>query len=116
MLPRPEDLLRVLPEMIWCGFAVFIMFLQPFIKNKHFFTFLALAGSLIGGGCAFISAAYSGTGFYGLIQADAFSSFFRVLIGAVAFLVVLAAGPYLNREKLPFADSSRHARTHTPHL
>jgi NADH-quinone oxidoreductase subunit N len=90
--------------VIWCGFAVFIMFLQPFIKNKHFFTFLALAGSLIGGGCAFISAAYSGSGFYGLIQADAFSSFFRVLIGAVAFLVVLAAGPYLNREKLPFAE------------
>jgi NADH-quinone oxidoreductase subunit N len=104
MLPRPEDLLRVLPEVIWCGFAVFIMFLQPFIKNKHFFTFLALAGSLIGAGSAFISATYSGSGFYGLIQADAFSSFFRVLIGGVAFLVVLAAGPYLNREKLPFAE------------
>ena len=104
MIPRPEDLYRVLPELIWCGFGVLIMLLQPFVKNRHFFTFLALAGSLLGGASAFISAANSADAFNGLIQADAFSFFFRLLIGLTAFLVVLAAGPYLNREKLAFAE------------
>jgi NADH-quinone oxidoreductase subunit N len=104
MIPRPEDLYRVLPELLWCGFGVLIMLLQPFVKNRHFFTFLALAGSLLGGASAFISAANSADAFNGLIQADAFSFFFRLLIGLTAFLVVLAAGPYLHREKLAFAE------------
>src|ERR1700674_152971 len=102
MIPRPEDLYRALPELIWCGFGVLIMLLQPFVKNKHFFTFLGLAGSVIGAASAFISASYYGPGFYGLIESDAFSLFFRLLIGTIAFLVELGAGPYLNREKLPF--------------
>jgi NADH-quinone oxidoreductase subunit N len=104
MIPRPEDLYRALPELIWCGFGVLIMLLQPFVKNKHFFTFLGLTGSLLGGAGAFVAATYDGPGFYGLIESDAFSLFFRLLIGTIAFLVVLAAGPYLNREKLPFAE------------
>jgi NADH-quinone oxidoreductase subunit N len=104
MIPRPEDLYRVLPELIWCGFGVLIMLTQPFVKNRHFFTFLALAGSLIGAASAFISAADSSDAFGGLIQADAFAFFFRLLIGLTVFLVVLAAGPYLHREKLPFAE------------
>jgi NADH-quinone oxidoreductase subunit N len=105
MIPHQVDIFRVLPELIWCGFALLIMFSQPFVKNRHFFTFLALAGSLIGGafGTA-IAAANAGPGFGGLIQADAFSIFFHALIGVIAFLVILAAGPYLNREKLPFAE------------
>ena len=45
-----------------------------------------------------------GAGFYGLIQADAFSFFFHLLVGTVAVLVVLAAGPYLDRERLPVAE------------
>jgi len=38
------------------------------------------------------------------VQSDSFSFFFRVLVGTVAFLVVLAASPYLERERLPFAE------------
>ena len=95
---------RVLPELIWCGFGVLVMLLQPFVRSRQFFTFLALFGSLVGTAAAFTSLVHSGPGFFGLVQSDAFSFFFRLLVGTVSFLVALAAGPYLDREKLPIAE------------
>jgi NADH-quinone oxidoreductase subunit N len=65
---------------------------------------LALVGALGGTGAAFVAGATPGEGFYGLIQSDVFSFFFRLLVGLVAVLVVLAADSYLEREKLPFAE------------
>ena len=53
---------------------------------------------------AFVAGATPGEGFYGLIESDVFSFFFRLLIGLVAVLVVLAADSYLERENLPFAE------------
>jgi len=100
MFPVREDLLRVMPELIWCGFGLLVMLFQPFVRNRHFFTFLALLGSLLGTLAAMVPAARGGTAFGGLVQADSFSFFFHLLIGLVVFLVVLAAGPYLERERL----------------
>jgi NADH-quinone oxidoreductase subunit N len=104
MFPVREDLLRVMPELIWCGFGVLLMLFQPFVRNRHFFTFLALLGALLGTLSAMWPAALGGTAFGGIIQADAFSFFFHLLIGFVVFLVVLAAGPYLERERLAFPE------------
>jgi NADH-quinone oxidoreductase subunit N len=104
MFPRTDDLLRALPELIWCGFGMLAMLLQPFVRSRHFFTALALVGAIGGTGAAFVAGATPGEGFYGLIQSDVFSFFFRLLIGLVAVLVVLAANSYLERENLPFAE------------
>src|SRR6266851_4724721 len=104
MFPRTDDLYRVMPEMIWCGFGVLVMLLQPFVKNRHFFTFLALVGTSLGALATAIPAARGGVAFSGLISNDAFSLFFHLLIGLVAFLVVLAADPYLYRERLEFSE------------
>src|SRR5262250_3906908 len=104
MFPRAIDMQRVLPELIWCGFGVLVMLLQPFVRSRQFFTFCALLGSLAGTVAAFTSLVHGGPGFYGLVQSDAFSFFFRLLVGSVSFLVILAAGPYLDREKLPIAE------------
>ncbi len=104
MLPRVIDLQRVLPELIWCGFGVLLMLMQPFVRNRHFLSFLALLGSLAGTAASFFALLHGGPGFYGLVQSDSFSFFFRLLVGTVAFLVVLAAGPYLDRERLPIAE------------
>jgi NADH-quinone oxidoreductase subunit N len=98
------DAYRVLPELIWCGFGVLVMLLQPFVRERQFFTFLALLGSLAGTVAAFAAFVHGGPGFSGLVQSDAFSFFFRLLVGSVSFLVVLAAGPYLDREGLPIAE------------
>jgi len=104
MLPRVIDAYRVLPELVWCGFGVLAMLMQPFVRSRHFFTFLALIGTLAGTGAAVTSAMHAGPGFDGLVQSDSFSFFFRLLVGTVGFLVVLAAGPYLERERLPAAE------------
>jgi NADH-quinone oxidoreductase subunit N len=104
MFPRTDDLLRALPELIWCGFGMLAMLLQPFVRSRHFFTALALVGSIGGTAAAFAAGATPGEGFYGLIQSDVFSFFFRLLVGLVAVLVVLAADSYLERENLPFAE------------
>src|ERR1700686_238726 len=104
MLPRTIDIYRVLPEMVWCGFGVLVMLLQPFVRSRQFFTFVALIGALAGTAGAVTAALGAGPGYGGLVQADSFSFLFRLLIGTVAFLVVLAAGPYLERERLPVAE------------
>jgi NADH-quinone oxidoreductase subunit N len=102
MFPRPEDLMRVLPELIWCGFGMLIMLLQPFTRSRAFFTSLALVGAAAG--TLSILVGPSGTAFTGLIQKDSFSIFFHLLIGGVVCLVVLAAEPYLQRENLDAAE------------
>jgi NADH-quinone oxidoreductase subunit N len=104
MFPRTDDILRVLPELIWCCFGMFSMLLQPFIKSRHFFTALALIGAVGGTGAAFVAGATPGAGFYGLIQSDVFSFFFRLLVGLVAVLVIMASDSYLDRENLPHAE------------
>src|SRR5712664_1196703 len=104
MFPRAIDAYRVLPELVWCGFGVLVMLMQPFVRSRHFFTFLALLGTLAGTAASVTAAMHAGPGFGGLVQSDSFSFFFRLLVGTVAFLVVLAAGPYLERERLPFAE------------
>jgi NADH-quinone oxidoreductase subunit N len=103
-IPTTADLYRILPELVWCGFGVLAMFLQPFVRNRHFFTALAFVGALAGTAGSYFAFRSPGAGFYGLIQSDAFSCFFHILVGTVAFLVVLAAGPYLDRERLPVAE------------
>src|SRR6266705_3296476 len=104
MLPQVIDLHRVLPELIWSAFGVLVMLLQPFVRSRQFFGFLALFGSLAGTVAAASAFLHGGPGFHGLVESDSFSFFFRLLVGSVSFLVVLAAGPYLDREKLPIAE------------
>src|SRR2546426_3048804 len=103
MLPRAIDAYRVLPELVWCGFGVLVMLMQPFVRSRHFFTFLALIGTLAGTAASVTAAMHAGPGFGGLVQSDSFSFFFRLLVGTVALLVVLAAGPILRRERAPFS-------------
>ena len=95
MIPRPEDLIRVLPETIWCIFGVVLMLLQPMTRNRHVLSFFAILGTILGTSASIYAYQTVGTGpaFSQLIQFDSFSIFFHLLIGLVSILVVLAAGP-----------------------
>jgi NADH-quinone oxidoreductase subunit N len=106
MIPRPEDLIRVLPETIWCVFGMLLMLLQPFTRNRHVLNFFAILGAVLGTTATLYASSTVGTGvaFQGLIQTDAFAIFFHLLIGVVSILVVLVAGPYLERENLQTAE------------
>ena len=96
------NLLHVLPEIVWCGFGVILMLLQPFVKSRQSLTFLAMLGAAFGTLVSFFGVA--GSGFSGLIECDTFSLFFHWLIGLVTFLVILSSDSYLERENLEAAE------------
>src|SRR6201987_1655483 len=102
--PSPADFYRVMPELIWCGFGVLLMLLQPLTKNRPLLTTVAFIGATVGTASSIFGMRYPGPGFLGLIQSDTFSFFFHLLVGSVAALVILAAEPYLTREKLEGAE------------
>jgi NADH-quinone oxidoreductase subunit N len=102
MTPSTADLIRVLPEIIWCGFGMLLMLLQPFLKNRQGLTLFAMVGAA--GGTLATYFGQMGSGFFGLIQFDTYSLFFHWLVGLVAFLVILAADSYLERENLAPAE------------
>ncbi len=102
--PSTADLLRVLPELIWCGFGALLMLLQPFVSSRRALTTVAVIGALLGICGNFYAVHNPGPAFAGLVAADPFSIFFSHLVGLVAVLVILAAGPYLEREGLADAE------------
>jgi NADH-quinone oxidoreductase subunit N len=102
--PNSADILRVLPELIWCGFGALLMLLQPFVRSRKVLTFVAVAGALLGICGNFYAVHNPGSAFSGLVAADPFSVFFSHLVGLVAILVILAAAPYLDRERLADAE------------
>src|SRR6201993_1944100 len=97
-----RNLLHVLPEIVWCGFGVILMLLQPFVKNRQALTFIAMLGAAAGTLVTF--SGIPGSGFSGLVQFDTFSLFFHWLGGLVTFLVILASDSYLERENLDGAE------------
>src|SRR5260221_5504862 len=94
MFPRAIDAYRVLPELVWCGFGVLVMLMQPFVRSRHFFSFLAMIGTLAGNAASVTAAMHAGPGVVGLVQFHSFSFFFPVLVGAVACLVVLGSAAF----------------------
>jgi NADH-quinone oxidoreductase subunit N len=97
-----RDVLRVAPELAWCGFGVLLMLLQPFVKSRQALTFFAMIGAAAGTLLTFFGT--FGHGFSGLIQFDTFSIFLHWLVGLVAFLVILSSDSYLQRENLDAAE------------
>jgi NADH-quinone oxidoreductase subunit N len=102
--PSTTDLLLVLPELIWCGFGALLMLLQPFVRSRKVLTFVAVVGALLGIMGNFYAVHNPGSAFSDLVAADPFSIFFSHLVGLVAVLVILAAAPYLDRERLADAE------------
>jgi NADH-quinone oxidoreductase subunit N len=102
--PSSADLLLVLPELIWCGFGALLMLLQPFVRSRGGLTTIAVIGALAGICGNFYAVHNPGSAFSGLVAADPFSIFFSHLVGLVAVLVILAAAPYLDRERLADAE------------
>jgi NADH-quinone oxidoreductase subunit N len=102
--PPVADLYRVLPELIWCGFAVLLMLLQSFTKSRSFLAAVGFIGAAAGTAASYTTYQHTGAGFSELIRSDAFSLFFHLLVGLVAVLVTLASDSYLSRERLDAAE------------
>src|SRR5260370_995517 len=104
MIPRPDDLVRVLPETLWCGFGLLLMLLQPFTRSRQVFPFAAILGAGLGTASTIFAGNPGGPAFFGLIQMDGFSALSHLLVGLVSSLVVRAADSYLEREHLQPAE------------
>src|SRR5215467_4164427 len=104
VMPSTADFYRVMPELVWCGFGVLLMLLQPLTRSRAFLGATAFLGAVLGTAGSLASARYLGPGFFGLIQSDTFSIFFHLLLGTVATLVILAADSYLERAQLDTAE------------
>jgi len=102
--PSADDFYRVLPELLWCGFGLLLMLLQPLTKSRAFLATVAGIGAAAGMVSSILAYQHGGPGFFNLIRSDAFSFFFHLLVGLVAVLIVLASESYLEREKLESAE------------
>jgi NADH-quinone oxidoreductase subunit N len=102
--PSADDFYRVLPELLWCGFGLLLMLLQPLTKSRAFLATVAGIGAAGGMLSSILAYQHSGPGFFELIRSDAFSFFFHLLVGLVAVLIILASDSYLEREKLESAE------------
>jgi NADH-quinone oxidoreductase subunit N len=104
LTPSADDFYRVMPELIWCGFGILLMLLQPLTKSRNFLGTVAFLGAAAGTASSYLAYQHLGPGFFSLIRSDAFSFFLHLLVGLVAVLVVLASDSYLSREKLDSAE------------
>src|SRR5262250_564734 len=105
MNPIPSaDYYRILPELIWCGFGLLLMLFQPVTKSRSFLAAIGFLGAAAGTAASYLSYQHTGAGFFELIRSDVFSLFFRLLVGLVAVLVILASDSYLSRERLEAAE------------
>lgn len=102
MFPPIQDLYKVAPEIVLCGFGMLVMLLAPVVpKARHG----VLAGISLLGAALALAATYfpfeqQGLAYSGLFRADSFSLFVHWIVCGVAFLVILGSIDYLRRDDL----------------
>jgi NADH-quinone oxidoreductase subunit N len=103
---QPTDMLRILPEIILCGFGILVMVLDPFIasRKRSWLGWLALAGVLAAAGGTWWTSANPGLAFGRSIAADHFSFYFFYLFLLVAALTVLGSIHYLERDGIQHGE------------
>src|ERR1700730_18240366 len=106
MFPPLQDLYRIAPEIVLCGFGMLVMILAPIVpKSRHG----ALAGvSLVGAALALVATFYPmmrpGLAYSGLFRADSFSLFVHWIVCGLAVLAILGSIGYLQRDELDAAE------------
>ncbi len=102
----PTDLLRILPEIVLCGFGILVMVLDPFVapRKRSWLGWLALVGVLAAAGGTVWTCHNPGLAFRRSIAADHFSFYFFYLFLAVAALTVLGSVNYLERDAMQHGE------------
>jgi len=103
---QPTDTLRILPEIILCGFGILVMVFEPFVAPARNFLlgWLSLAGILAAAGGTWWTSNNPGPAFGRAIAADQFSFYFFYLFLLVAALTVLGSVSYLERDGLQHGE------------
>jgi NADH-quinone oxidoreductase subunit N len=99
-VPKSVEMLRFLPEIILTVTGTLLMVIEPvagrrWSKMYGHISILGLAAALA---AAVFAYQTPGPAFSGMLMADGFAAFFRVLVIGVGILTVLASYRYLERE------------------
>ena len=90
-----------IPELILIGFAILVIILDLFIKQKNLLVSFSLSGLVIAGGFTVAIVAMWGYDFPALfnnmLAVDNFALFFKFLFLGIAFLVILASSDYVSK-------------------
>src|SRR6202166_1518427 len=102
MFPPIQDLYRIAPEIVLCGFGMLVMLLAPIVpKTRHgVMAGISLVGAALAIAATFYPAMYPGLAYSGLFRADSFSLFVHWIVCGAAFLVILGSIGYLKRDDL----------------
>lgn len=98
--PKTVELLRFLPETILIAVGALLMIVEPLAGQRwsKIYGHISIAGLA----AALLAAVWAygtpGPAFSGMLMADGFAAFFRVLVIGVGILVVLASYRFLDRE------------------
>jgi NADH-quinone oxidoreductase subunit N len=87
-----------IPEITLAVFAVLVILLDLFVKQKSWLRPVSLSGLVIAGGVAV--AMWNGDFapiFNGMLAVDNFALFFKFLFAGIAFLVILASADYIDK-------------------
>jgi NADH-quinone oxidoreductase subunit N len=103
---QPTDLLRILPEIVLCGFGILVMVLDPFVapRRRSWLGWLALLGVLAAAGATRWTSNRPGLAFGRSIAADQFSFYFFYLFLLVAALTLLGSINYLERDGIQHGE------------
>jgi len=102
-LPQGVEYVRILPEIVLSLFGMLIMVLDPLVderRSQRLLGFIALIGSVAAIASALYQSQYPGLGFWGMVKVDAFSTFFHVLITAIAAVVILSSYEYMEVQRI----------------
>jgi NADH-quinone oxidoreductase subunit N len=103
---QSADLMRILPQIILCGFGILVMVLEPFVapRRRSWLGWVALIGVLAAAGGTLGISHNPGLAFGKSVAADDFSFYFFYLFLLVAALTVLGSISYLERDSIQHGE------------
>ncbi len=104
-LPHGADYVRILPEIVLSIFGIVIMLLDPVMderRSQRTLGGIALVGAIAATAATLFQAQpqYWGLGFWNMVQVDAFSVFFHLVVAAVTILVILSSYEYMEVQQV----------------
>jgi NADH-quinone oxidoreductase subunit N len=102
-LPRGDDYVRILPEIVLSVFGMIVMVLEPLLdekKGRKILGWIALAGTVAALEATWLMSQVPGLAFWNMVQVDGFSVFFHALIIAIAAVVILSSYEYMEVQNI----------------
>jgi NADH-quinone oxidoreductase subunit N len=103
IIPQGIEYIRILPEIVLSLFGMVIMVLDPLVDDRgtqKLLGLIALIGSVAAIAATLYQSQFPGLGFWGMVKVDAFSTFFHVLVTAIAAVVILSSLEYMQVQQI----------------